>query len=340
MKNNIIKKSVVYAILFLCVGIGIIPVICGNSTVLQLQYLNNQSLKAKGSILIYATWSYYAWNGYDKTYFSDLTTILQDYGYSITLTDRSTTPTITDPLLSNYDELWIINSEYDWGGYFTQPEITTILNYRNEGNGLLICVDHTDPPDGGFAHTANQISIPLGVTFYGLANHGGPEIDPEFENYPLFQEVTTIHGDINEAYLSINMPAEGVATYQGDNIIAVLDDKDGGGRVVFDNTVARLMNGESYVLLGDTPQYVRNIADWLYYEPELKLVFVFGKISNLDTTEKYTKFDAVHVRWIQFMPFAYVPFTSGEHLAISPQYKGLLTPHFIVAICKAPSISS
>jgi len=339
MQNKILRKGLFVGIIFLFVGASIAPNICGNNTILKSQNIKNQNVQEKGSILIYATCSYYSWDYYDKTYYTDLAQILQDYGYYVALTDGIETPTITESLLSNYNELWIINSEYDWSGSFTQTEITTILNYRNEGNGLLISGDNTDPPGGGYAHTANQISVPLGVTFYGLANHGGPSIQPDFEDHPLFAGVTTIHGDLNEAYLFINSPAEDVASYQGDYIIAVLDSQDGSGRVVFDNTILRFMNGESYIQLGDTPQYIKNIADWIHYEPELKLVFVMGRISNLDTTGMYIEFDAIKIRWIQFLPFAFIPYTSGEHLAISNQYRGLVTPNFIFVICKAPSFS-
>ena len=339
MQNKILRKGLFVGIIILFVGTSIVPSVYGNSTILKSNNINIQQVPEKGNILIYATCSYDSWDYYDKTHYTDLAQILQDYGYYVTLTDGIETPTVTESLLSNYNELWIINSEYDWVGSFTQTEISTILNYRNEGNGLLISADNTDPPGGGFAHSANQISIPLGVTFYGLANHGGPSIQPNFEEHPLFEGVTTIHGNINEAYLSINSPAESVATYQGDYIIAVLEPKDGTGRVVFDNTILRFMNGESYIQLVDTPQYIKNIADWLYIEPVLKIVFVFGKISNLDTTGIYIKFDAIKIRWIQFVPFAFIPYTSGEHLSISTDYRGLVTPKFIFAICKAPSFS-
>jgi len=212
-----------------------------------------------GNILVYATYTGPGQGGYDKTWWDeDLPTILQNEGYSVTVTDRVTTPTITTSLLAEYDELWIINARYTRAGCFSATEINTILSYREDGHGLLINGDHTDYWDG-FAYDANQISIPLGVTFYGRADHGGPEIEPDFQDHPLFVCVTTIHGDISEAFISVNNSAEVVATFQGDNIIAVLD--DGMGRVVFDNTIARFM--DTYVLRGNTPQYARNIACWL-----------------------------------------------------------------------------
>jgi hypothetical protein len=189
----------------------------------------------------------------------------------------------------------------------------------------------TDPPGGGFAHTANQISTPLGVTFYGLVDHGGPEITPDFNTLPLFNGVTTIHGDDSESYLMIQNPAEVAATYEGDNIIAILN--DGKGKVVFDNTIDRFMNGN--VLVVDTPQYVRNSADWLLSGPELKIVFLFGTIANLDATGNYVSFDAVNLRWLQFFPFGFIPYSLGERIIIAQQHLGVLNTKFIFGLFKA-----
>ena len=269
MKKSIFRKSLVIGIIILFLGASAIStaVICDNITIdindKSSELISNSN--SKGNILIYATWSPYASNGYTKASYTDLADILSDYGYSVTLTDRSETPIITDSLLSGYTELWISNSEYDWYGFFTSPEISAILNFREMGNGLMLNADHSDPHGGGFVHTVNQVAIPLGVTFYGWANHGSSPISPDFDDHPLFEGVTSIEGNKHEAYLAISSPSVAVATYQGDDIIAVRD--DGKGRVVFDSTLYRLMNGGSHVLVADNPQYVRNIADWIGNDP-------------------------------------------------------------------------
>jgi hypothetical protein len=265
----LLNKTLVIGILFILIGASVISASAitykiATDRLIESPLLNSAS-NTKGNILIYATWSPYAHDGYSKNSYTDLKGILLDYGYSVTLTDRSETPIITESLLSDYTELWISNSEYDWQGFFTSPEIAAIINFRDMGFGLVLNADNTDPPGGGFAHTVNQVAILLGVTFYGLANHGETPITPDFDDHPLFDGVTSIEGNINEAYMLISTPSVSVATYQGDDIIAVRD--DGKGRVVFDNTIDRLRNGETNVLIADNPQYIRNIADWIGNDP-------------------------------------------------------------------------
>jgi transglutaminase-like putative cysteine protease len=249
-KALVFRRNLIIATIILFIGTFLLPS-------LEVESNENQS---SGNILVYGTW--YSGGGYNYTFYNDdLPNILQNHGYSVTVTDRALTPTITASLLAQYDQLWILNTKYSGSGSFSQTEINTILDFRAAGHGLLISGDNTDPGGGGFAYDVNQISVPLGVTFYGLADHGGPQITPVFETHPLFSGVTTIHGNNSEAFMLVNSPADVVATYQGDDIIAVSD--DGLGRVVFDNTFVRFWDGASNILIGDNPQYTRNIADWL-----------------------------------------------------------------------------
>ncbi len=205
--------------------------------------------------------------GYDKNYFNDgLPAILSGHGYSATITDRISTPEITDSMLLHYDELWILSTNPFSSGCFSTGEITTVLAFRDSGKGLLIMADHEDPTYD-YQDDANQISIPLGVTFYGNTNHGphGNEIIPTFSEHFLSDGVESIVGGANEGNMNISGSADIIATYQGDNLIAVLD--DGNGRAVFDVSITRLWDdgvmGCNWISVGNTPQYVRNIADWL-----------------------------------------------------------------------------
>lgn len=220
------------------------------------------SYPTKGNILVYTTGGLYG-----KSYFdNNLPTILENHGYSVTVTDRNEIPVITDGLLSNYDELWILSTNSLSNGCFSTDEINRILNFKEEGNGLLIMADQVEPPHD-YAKDANQISIPLGVTFFGLTNHGpeGNPIYPDFTEHALFVGVESVVGEPNEGNMYTVSQAEVVAIYHGDNLIAIND--DGNGRAVFDVSFQRLWNagvgGYNWILVGDTPQYVKNIADWL-----------------------------------------------------------------------------
>jgi formylglycine-generating enzyme required for sulfatase activity len=219
----------------------------------------------KGNILVYGTYDGGA-PDYSRVYFDEeLPSILGDYGYYVTVTDRTIESTITDTLLSAYDQIWILNSDSDPSGCFTQDELITILAYRNSGGGIFIAADHYG--EGHYYQAdANQVSVPLGVTFHGITDHGNIiPITPTFEDHPLFSGVTTILGDPSEGKMTIQPSSELVATYLGDSLIAVID--DGLGRVVFDVCLTRLFDdgvgGYNWITQGDTPRYVRNIADWL-----------------------------------------------------------------------------
>ena len=68
---------------------------------------------------------------------------------------------------------------------------------------------------------------------------------------------------------------------------------------------------------------------------ELKTVFIFGRIINLDATGDFITCNAVNTRWIQFSPFGIIPYTSDEKITISKGYMGVLNPNFIFGIFKA-----
>jgi hypothetical protein len=83
--------------------------------------------------------------------------------------------------------------------------------------------------------------------------------------------------------MEVNRPSEVVATHNGYNLISVLD--DGKGKVVFDVCFQRCWDpdsshGRDWIWIGDTPQYVRNIADWLMNQPPNKPSKPLGKTSG------------------------------------------------------------
>ncbi len=222
--------------------------------------------QTKGNILVYSTADGQPPGNYPKDWFNvDLKATLEVYGYTVTVTDRIDTPEITSAFLTGYDQLWIMSADADSIAHFSQDEINTILAFRDEGHGLLIMAEHTDAQGNSFANDANQIANPLGVNFYGWVDHGvdgaNGAIVSEHTNHPLFYQVTTICGHPSEALMTTTPPVKVVARYQGDKIIAVLDNEY--GRVVFDVTFVRAW--QSDINIGDNRQYIRNIADWLQH---------------------------------------------------------------------------
>lgn len=327
------KNILIIYIIIMFIGTSMIPAIQANMG-------NNNPIKLngeRGNILIYSVTS--SGTEYDRSCFKgNLTMILESYGYSVTVTDRIENPVITSSLLIDYDEFWFLSTYAPSETQLNESEINTILHFRDEGFGLLIMADHTG---GGmdYSDDANQISTPLGVTFFGV-NYNAPNgaaISPTFVPHSLFANVSTIVGHNSMGQMTVSTPSQVVATYIGDNLIAALD--DGNGRVVFDVSFTKLWNagfqGKNWILVGDTPQYVKNIADWLMYTPVLKTVFIIGKISNLDLSGRFNTFNANNIRWIQFLPFGVIPYSSGEQIKITKQHLGVLNQNVIFGFYNA-----
>jgi hypothetical protein len=220
------------------------------------------------NILVYAT-SETTSGYYASSFDEELPAILAEDGFTVTVTDRMETPQITAALLNGYDQLWLMSTDpYSGSGCFSEDEINAIIGFRNAGNGLLIMADD-GPPGHSFVGDANQISTQLGVIFGGQYNYGtyGQPFAPDFSEHPLFTDVQTIVCTGEAAVLSVSGSAEVVATYGGNNMIAILD--DGQGRVVFDASFVRFWDADErvgyipHITVGNTPQYAKNIANWL-----------------------------------------------------------------------------
>jgi hypothetical protein len=257
MQKGLLRKGLVLGIILLFVGTSVTPSISKN--IENNKNINKDLTDRGGNILVYVTDT----NGfYPKEYFDqDLPQILVNHGYSVTITDRIETAVITSQLLSAYNELWIMSSNPLSNGCFSSDEISTILNFRLSGKGLLIAADHDGMPGPHhYINDANQISVPLGVQFYGSKNHPGI-ITPvlQIPSHPLWLNVVTFEGVTDEADMYVNSPTVVIATYQGNNFVAARD--DGNGRVVFHVCFARF--GDTNAYDGDMDQFIRNIADWL-----------------------------------------------------------------------------
>jgi len=66
--------------------------------------------------------------------------------------------------------------------------------------------------------------------------------------------------------------------------------------------------------------------------PERKLTIILGKITNLKTEGDFTKFEAVNLRFVTFLPLNFYHNTSRELITTSKYYFGILKPDFIFAV--------
>ena len=60
--------------------------------------------------------------------------------------------------------------------------------------------------------------------------------------------------------------------------------------------------------------------------------FIFGEIADIDVEGFFTTFNAANVRCIQFVPFSYEVYRSGEQITVSDRYLRFLQPNLICGI--------
>jgi outer membrane protein assembly factor BamB len=215
-------------------------------------------------ILVYATRTF---GVYNHTFFDeDLPRVLIEEGFNPVISGPDHIDELISDILADYDQLWILSTNFSFRGIFSQSEIDSILGFQTEGGGVLIMADHVNR-DLDMAVDANQISTNYGVTFSGIVDHGHSVIDPFIVDHPINEDVDTIWGHWSEADLTITNPnVEVIAIHSGYEMIAVMDVEDE-GRMVFDTSFTRMEDGDDpnghHILQGDNVQYAKNIAKWL-----------------------------------------------------------------------------
>jgi len=67
----------------------------------------------------------------------------------------------------------------------------------------------------------------------------------------------------------------------------------------------------------------------------LKTTFIFGKLTNLNTEGDFFTFEAEKIRCIQFLPFQFIQYSSGEKIQVLEEYLGILNTKFAFGIFKS-----
>ncbi len=73
-----------------------------------------------------------------------------------------------------------------------------------------------------------------------------------------------------------------------------------------------------------------------YVNPHM--AFLFGRIENLNTESGLTTFDSVRLRYLQFTPFSFNTYISGEKIAVANQILGIVTTNFAIGFFSSAAL--
>jgi hypothetical protein len=202
----------------------------------------------------------------DPADLNPLKEVLNDKGYSVDVKDKLILPTILIDDMRNYQEVWIL--EGDWNDIVdvTPKEAADLHQYYEMGKGIWISFETTYPPDntyGSWNEDATVFARVFGVDWasYDTGDTRGKTV---FSDHPIFKDVHSIYFDNIVGCLCSKNPSVDILwsyspTCQG---VAVLDGRmEGQGRVVFDSG---WILGYTYLNKEDDLLLASNIADWLY----------------------------------------------------------------------------
>ncbi|SPP99884.1 conserved membrane hypothetical protein [Candidatus Sulfobium mesophilum] len=128
----------------------------------------NSSSPIKKSILIYDTSAESALNR--ETFSSNALVTLEGKGFRVRITDRTATPEVSEWLLGQYSQLWVLSGEAGPGQDFSGAELQAILRFNEDGKSILIAAgEHRDGARD--LSMANQVSAGYGVRFSEHVEH-------------------------------------------------------------------------------------------------------------------------------------------------------------------------
>jgi hypothetical protein len=178
------------------------------------------------NILFYNTYRGY---GYSNSYFqANAPVVLRANGDTVTVTTRTATPVLTEALLSEYDQLWIINGQANSSGTFSAAELDAVAAFLNDGHGVLLISDHANRPgwDKTWATDVGQVAGLFGVSYQGYINRYYPMTvsEPDFDTgHPIWDGVNAVWGGTDSEIVTENPAVQIIAAPNGSPMVAVLE---------------------------------------------------------------------------------------------------------------------
>lgn len=99
-----------------------------------------------------------------------VTNLLQRANYSVTRSDRSQAPILTDLMLKDVDQLWLFFPDSNGEGRLSESEVKLISQYNEHGNGMLVSLENSKANVNELA-SVNLLTSRYGVSFSGVANN-------------------------------------------------------------------------------------------------------------------------------------------------------------------------
>jgi hypothetical protein len=96
--------------------------------------------------------------------------LLRQAKFTVTVSDRSRTPQLTEKLLAEVGQIWLFFPESDEHTRLTDRERKLVSGFNDRGNGMLVSLDNRTADAAGLA-SVNSLTTRYGVSFSGVANN-------------------------------------------------------------------------------------------------------------------------------------------------------------------------
>lgn len=201
--------------------------------------------------------------------FSDLTTVLAGVGFTMNTTDQG----VQNIDLTVYDVV-VINLTSAWSSEYQAAEVTALVNYVNQGGGLLIAGGNSGCPNGNI----NPVSQAFGTTC------GVPSLEPSdlsfsnFLTHQIFDGISMIYFRATGALTCVSPSVEAAWSPIYSEVLITLVDPS--SRIAVLGTSSGMSN--NYFSMAHNIDFAVNLFHYLAGSPIPLEHITWGAIKTLD----------------------------------------------------------